>query len=197
MIKVHETIDMYIGVDVGKTEHHAVAMNRAGKKPWDQDLPQGEAKLKAMIKALTKHGRLLFVVDQPATIGALPVVVAQASGIEVGYLPGLAMRRIADLNPGEAETDVRDALIIASAARTTPHTLRTLETADEQVAELTMLGGFKDDPAKEGPATSNRIRGQLTHIHPALEQVIGKQVEHPAMLELLAKYPTPAALRRA
>lgn len=30
------------------------------------------------------------VVDQPATIGALPVAVAQAAGILVGYLPGLA-----------------------------------------------------------------------------------------------------------
>ena len=197
MIKDHETIDVFIGVDVGKSDHHAVALNRDGKKLWDKALPQDEAKLKAMIKSLTKHGRLLFVVDQPATIGALPVAVAQASGIEVGYLPGLAMRRIADLHPGEAKTDARDAMIIASAARTMPHTLRNVETADEQVAELTMLCGFNDDLTKEGTATSNRIRGLLTHIHPALERVIGKHLDHPAMLELLAKYPTPAALRRA
>ncbi len=37
---------------------------------------------------------------QPSTIGALPVAVAQAEGIMVGYLPGLAMRRIADLHAG-------------------------------------------------------------------------------------------------
>jgi hypothetical protein len=41
-------------------------------------------------------------------------------GVEVGYLPGLAMRRIADLHAGEAKTDSRDAAIIAQAARTMP-----------------------------------------------------------------------------
>ena len=39
--------------------------------------------------------------DHPATIGALPV--AQAAGATVGYLPGLAMRRIADLHPAQAK----------------------------------------------------------------------------------------------
>ena len=29
MIQNHESIDVFIGVDVGKTNHHAVAMNRA------------------------------------------------------------------------------------------------------------------------------------------------------------------------
>lgn len=62
-------------------------------------------------------------------------------------------------------------MIIASAARPMPHTLRNVETADEQVAELTMLCGLKDDLTT---ATSNLIRGLLTHIHPALERVIGK-----------------------
>ncbi|VXB02836.1 hypothetical protein ARTHRO9AX_10262 [Arthrobacter sp. 9AX] len=64
--------------------------------------------------------------DQPATIGALPVAVAQAAGATVGYLPGLAMRRIADLHPGQAKTDARDAAIIAEAARSMPHTLRSM-----------------------------------------------------------------------
>lgn len=197
MIHNHDSIDVFIGVDVGKSDHHAVALNKAGKKLLDKALPQDEAKLKALIKSLTKHGTLLFVVDQPATIGALPVAVAQAAGIQVAYLPGLAMRRIADLHPGEAKSDPKDAYIIANGARTMPHTLRTVEVPEAQVAELSMLCGFDDDLAKEATATSNRIRGLLTQIHPALERVIGKHLDHVAMAELLAKYPTPAALRRA
>lgn len=197
MIQNHDTIDVFIGIDVGKSNHHAVALNRDGKKLLDKALPQDEAKLKTMIKSLTKHGKLLIVVDQPATIGALPVAVAQAAGIPVAYLPGLAMRRIADLHPGEAKSDPKDAFIIASAARTMPHTLRTVEVPEAQVAELSMLCGFDDDLAKQATATSNRIRGLLTQIHPALERVIGKHLDHVAMAELLVKYPTPAALRRA
>lgn len=40
-------------------------------------------------------------------------------------------RRIADLHPGEAKTDARDAAIIAEAARAMPHTLRAIALADE------------------------------------------------------------------
>lgn len=197
VIKDHHLVDVFIGIDVGKSNHHAVAVDRTGKKLLDKALPQDETKLRAIIASLARHGTLLLVVDQPATIGALPVAVAQDAGIMVGYLPGLAMRRIADLHPGEAKTDARDAFIIAEAARMMPHTLRSIKVADEQAAELTMLCGFDDDLAKQATATSNRIRGLLTQIHPALERVIGPHLDHPVMAELLQKYPTPAALRKA
>lgn len=82
------------------------------------------------------------------------------------------MRWIADLHPGEARTDARDAFIIAEAARSMPQTLRSIQVADEQLAELTMLCGFDDDLAKQAIATSNRIRGLLTQIHPARERVL-------------------------
>jgi transposase len=60
-----------------------------------------------------------------------------------------------------------------------------------------MLCGFDQDLAKQITATSNRIRGLLTQIHPALEQVVGKRLDHPAVLDLLEAYPIPAAMRRA
>lgn len=197
MFPEHDTVDVFIGIDVGKTDHHAVAIDRTGKKLLDRPLPQDETKLRALINRVSGHGRILVVVDQPATIGALPLAVAQDMGVMVGYLPGLAMRRIADLHPGEAKTDARDAAIIAEAARTMPHTLRSIVLADEQAAQLSMLCGFDDDLAKQVTATSNRIRGLLTQIHPALERAIGKHLGHPVMPALLEKYPGPDALRKA
>lgn len=104
------------------------------------------------------------------------------------------MRRIADLHAGEAKNDARDAAIIAEAARTLPHALRTLKLADEQIAELSMLCGFDDDLAAQTTQASNRIRGLLTQIHPALERVIGPRLDHPAVLELLQRYPSPEKL---
>ena len=88
---------------------------------------------------------MLVVVDQPATIGALAVAVAQDMGTAVGYLPGLSMRRIADLTPGSATTDAKDAAVIAGAARTMPHTLRAINASDEEAAALSMLTGFDLD----------------------------------------------------
>ena len=190
----HNSIDVFVGVDVGKGQHHAVALDRSGKRLYNKALPNDEAKLRALINELKAHGQLLFVVDQPATIGALPVAVARDEGVLVAYLPGLAMRRIADLHAGEAKTDARDAAIIAEAARSMPHTLRSLRLADEPLAELTMLCGFDDDLAAQVTQTSNRIRGLLTQIHPALERVLGPRLDHPAVLDLLERYPSPAAL---
>ena len=119
-----DRFDVFVGLDVGKEHHHATALNSAGRRLHDKALPQDEAALREVFDKLTVHGSVLVIVDQPATIGALPVTVARAMGIEVAYLPGLAMRRIADLHPGNAKTDARDAYIIAEAGRTMPHALR-------------------------------------------------------------------------
>jgi len=52
------------------------------------------------------------------------------------------MRCIADLYPGGAKTDEKDAFVIADAARSLPHTLRQLMEADVGEAILGMLTGF-------------------------------------------------------
>jgi transposase len=190
-------VDVYLGVDVGKESHHAVALDKDGAKLLDKPLPNDEAKLRAIIAKLSQRGKVLLVVDQPATIGALLVAVGLDAGAQVAYLPGLTMRRVAGLHPGEAKTDTRDAAIIAETARTMPRTLRSVNLQDTQAAELSMLCGFDQDLAAQITATSNRLRGLLTQIHPALERVVGKHLDHPATLDLLEAYPTPADLRQA
>jgi len=188
----------FLGIDVGKSDHHVTGVNRDGKVVHDKSLPQSEPKIQQLLKDLAaKYGDLLVVVDQPKTIGALVIAVAQQLGIQVAYLPGLTMRRVADLHPGQAKTDARDAYIIAETARTMPHTLRGITIAEEQIAELSMLCGFDDDLAAQLTQVRNRLRGLLTQIHPSLERVLGPRLAHPAVIDLLSRYPTPAALQRA
>lgn len=194
---MHGDYQVFLGLDVGKDGHHAVALNRDGKRLHDATLVNTEAKLRQVFDKLARHGRVLVVVDQPASIGALPVAVARACGHQVAYLPGLAMRRIADLHPGAAKTDARDAYVIADAARTLPHTLRRVDVGDEALAELEVLVGFDDDLAGEATRLTNRIRGLLTQIHPALERALGKNIQHKAVLELLSRCGGPAGLRKA
>ncbi|MFJ5644458.1 IS110 family transposase [Streptomyces sp. NPDC093223] len=190
-------VDVFLGLDVGKGEHHGTAVTRAGKRVFDKRLPNSEPKMRAVLDKLTaKHGTVLVVVDQPASIGALPLAVARDAGCRVAYLPGLTMRRIADLYPGEAKTDARDAAVIADAARTMPHTLRGIELTDETVAELEMIVGF-DDLAGEATRIANRLRGLLTQIHPHLERVLGPRLDHSAVLALLERFGSPATLRKA
>jgi transposase len=185
---------VYCGVDVGKSAHHACGLDPSGTRLHDAPLPNDEKALVDVLTKLQAFGRVLVVIDQPASIGALVIAVARMLGIEVAYLPGLAMRRIADLYPGEGKTDARDAFIIADAARTMPHTLRRVGTDEETLADLGVLAGYDDDLAAESTRLTNRLRDALLHVHPALERLLGKHLDRAGVLELLAVAATPAAL---
>ncbi|CAM5597677.1 insertion element IS110 uncharacterized 43.6 kDa protein [Streptomyces canarius] len=192
------TVGLYLGLDIGKGEHHAPAVTPTGKRAFDRRLPNSEPRLQqVLVKLRAKHGTVLMVVDQPASIGALPIAVARDMDCQVAYLPGLTMRRIADLHPGEAKTDARDAFVIADAARSMPQTLRSTDLEEETVAELEMIVGFDDDLAGEATRISNRLRGPLTQIHPHLERVLGPRIQHPAILGPLDQFGSPALIRTA
>lgn len=196
--------DIYCGIDVGKSAHHAIALTTDGRRILSRDLPQDEAALRVLFSELAAHGSVLVVVDQPRNIGALSIAVARASGIDVAYLPGLRMRRIAALYPGQAKTDARDAFIIADAARTLPDTLLSVTQDDDIVEGLRMLAGFDADLATEENRISSRIRSVLLSVHPALERAIGEHLYRPVALTLLAEFggplgfaaATPVTLRR-
>ena len=189
--------DIWCGLDVGKTGHHACALEAAGKRVFDKALPQDQAKLEDLFRSLSEHGRVLMIVDQPNTIGALPIAVARSMGIQVAYLPGLAMRRAADLYPGNAKTDARDAFVIADTARTMPHTLRRVDAGEETLAELKVLVGFDEDLAAEATRLSNRIRGLLTQIHPALERVVGPRLTTKQGLAVIEQLGGPQGITAA
>ena len=140
-----------------------------------------------------------MVVDQPATIRALAVAVAQDMGITVGYLPGLSMRRIADLTPGSAKTDAKDAAVIAGAARSMPHTLRAVTTSDEEAAALSVLTGFDLDLARQVNQTKGRIRCQsFTQTPPSPRGRGGALAGRTTpSWRPVAAWPTPADLKHA
>ncbi len=52
-------------------------------------------------------------------------------------------------------------------------------------------------PPPRSPKSATEIRGLLTQIHPALERAIGPRLDHPAILDLLQRWPSPAELRAA
>lgn len=50
-------IDVFLGLDVGKGEHHATAVTPAGKKAFDKRLPNTEPKLRELFAKLTGQAR--------------------------------------------------------------------------------------------------------------------------------------------
>lgn len=186
--------EVFCGIDVARETHHAVALNRDGDRLVDRPLPNAEPDLVTLFKQLQDHGQVLVVVDQLASIGALAIAVARAHGIAVAYLPGLSMRRIADLYPGEGKTDARDAHIIADAARTLPHALRRVGPEEQTTVELAVLAGYDADLAAESTRLINRLHDALLHVHPALERLLGKHYHCRGVLRLLAATGTPTAI---
>ncbi|MCH4851468.1 IS110 family transposase [Bifidobacterium pseudolongum] len=161
----NDDIDVWLGLDVGKQSHHACALDRHGKRIVDKPLGQDEAQIRELLACLGGHGNVLLVVDQPNTIGSLPLAVARDMGVAVGYLPGSAMRKAAQLLPGDAKTDARDAYVIAFTALHMPDTLRDAGSDDETMARLKVLAGFDDDLAFECNRQINRLRSLLLQIH--------------------------------
>ena len=193
-----DDIDVWVGLDVGKSARHAHALDHDGNTLYDKPLKQDEKAIRTMLGKLSKHGRVLLVVDQPNTIGSLPLTVARNMGIAVAYLPGTAMRRTAQLLPGDAKTDRRDAHVIAWAALKLPETLRDAGPDDETLAALKLLAGHDEDLAHESTRHVNRQRSLLLQTHPAFERALkGERITRDATLALLERYGGPMGVKRA
>ncbi|MBT1181114.1 transposase, partial [Bifidobacterium sp. CP2] len=80
-----DDIDVWVGLDVGKSAHHACALDRDGNTLYDRPLKQDENAIRTMLERLREHGRVLLVVDQPNTIGSLPLTVARSMGVTAAY----------------------------------------------------------------------------------------------------------------
>ena len=188
-------ISVWIGLDVGKSEHHATVVDQAGAVLFDEPVRNDERMLGRLLERAGDGAAL--VIDQPGSIGSLAVTVAHQTGVPVAYVPGLVMRRASELYPGEAKTDRRDSFVIADTARLHQARVHWLTESDELLEELRILAGHDDDLAHDRTRTANRLRDLLLQASPAAERVLGPRLDHQAVRVLLERYPTPTALRAA
>jgi transposase len=188
-------IEVWIGLDVGKADHHATVINAAGEIQFDRPVRNDENAIERLLDAAGVGAAL--AIDQPGSIGTLAVAVARRRSVPVAYVPGLVMRRASELYPGEAKTDRRDSFVIADTARIHQARVHWLTASDELLEELRILGGHDDDLAHDRTRAANRLRDMLLQAAPAVERVLGPRLEHAAVRGLLERYPTPTAMRAA
>lgn len=86
-----------LGTDVGKASHRACAARATGEVPSDVEVGNGADGIDRVLERAGAGAPA--VVDQRRDIGAPAVARARAAGMEVAYLPGLAMRRARDMSP--------------------------------------------------------------------------------------------------
>lgn len=193
-----DDIDVWIGLDIGKAEHFADVLDAAGSPLFSAAVTNDEAEVEALLDRAELLGAPALVVDQPGSLAALVLAVAARRGVPVAYVPGLVMRRAADLYPGEAKTDRRDAFVLADTGRTRRHQMHWLDAGDDELLkQLRVLNGYDADLAADATRISNRLRDALTSVSPALERVLGPRLHYPGVRDLLARYPAPQALAAA
>ena len=83
--------EIFCGLDVGKATHHATGLDGDGNRLVDREIANDETALRRVFTELTEQGTVLVVVDQPSSIGALPIAVARAMGIEDESLADLSV----------------------------------------------------------------------------------------------------------
>jgi transposase len=193
-----EQVSVWVGLDVGKETHFADVLDNDGERLFARGIGNDQGDIEALLDRASRHGVPGLVIDQPGSIAQLVLAVAARRGVPVAYVPGLVMRRAADLYPGEAKTDRRDAYILADTARTRRKQVHWLDaSSDELLAQLRVLNGFDIDLAADQTRVTNRLRDALTSVSPALERAIGKRLGHAGVRALVAAYPTLTALRAA
>lgn len=190
-------IEVFVGVDMAKGDHYAQAITTTGEALFDRAVANDEAAIAGLIRDAAAHGAVALVVDQPASGAQLLLAVARDAQVPVAYVTGLQMRRAAELYAGAAKTDPRDAWVLADFARRNADRLTWLAISDELLAELRVLNGRDVDLAADANRIVNRCRDALVAISPALERAVGDRLDKPGVRDLLARYPTPTALRAA
>jgi transposase len=195
--RVTATDVVWVGIDAGKTSHHAAAADAAGKRLWSVKVANGQQPIEELIGRAAKSagdGEVRWAVDLVSPAAALLLAILLTSGHKVVYVPGRVVHGMAGVFRGEGKTDAKDALIIAGTARMRGD-LTELTPADELVVELTRLTSYRADVMADWVRGINRLRELLTSIFPALEASFDYSTR--SALILLTGYCTPAGIRQA
>lgn len=186
---------VWAGIDIGKEQHHCVAIDADGKRLLSRRVNNDETELLTLIADVAALGSdTTWAVDVVDGGAALMLAILLAHDQTVLYLSGRAVHRAAGGYRGEGKSDARDAAIIADQARMR-RDLAAIRPGDEITVELKMLTARRADLVADRTRALNRLREQLLSIFPALERCF--DFSHcKGALTLLTGYQTPAAIRR-
>lgn len=162
--------ELYVGVDVGKSFHWAVGLDRDGKVVISRRLENRQDDVDELVAEA--GGGALVVVDQKNNIGSLVVRRCRAAGVDVGYLPGKAMKQARDMFPGTAKTDRIDAEIIARTALGMGRVVLPIAESDDLGASVSLLSSQLSYETRRATMARNRLHAVLLESDPALEAAV-------------------------
>ena len=158
---------LYLGIDVGKSFHWAVGVDAEGEIAISRRLENRQADVDALLDEAGAGA--LVVVDQKNNIGSLVVRRCRARGVDVGYLPGRAMKQARDMFPGTAKTDRIDAEIIARTALGMRRAVLPIAESDDLGASVALLSSQLAYATRRATMARNRLHAVLLESDPAYE----------------------------
>jgi transposase len=186
---------VWVGIDAGKSSHHAAAVDAGGKRLWSVKVANGQRQVEELIaRAAGSGAEVRWAVDLVSPAAALLLAILLSSGQKVVYVPGRVVHGMAQVFRGEGKTDAKDALVIADTARMRGD-LAELAVTDDLVVELARLVSYRADVMADWVRGVNRLRELLSCIFPALEASFDYSTR--SALILVAGYCTPAEVRAA
>jgi len=186
---------IYLGVDIGKAAHYAVAVDRAGTAIYRTAVANDQAALRTLVSWAQEQAAAV-VADQPGG-AALLLQLCWGAAVPIGYLHGLAMARARDFYAGAGKTDPKDAFVLAAVARAPPGRIVWLQETADARAQLELLCGYDADLRADANRLGNRLRALLATHWPALERTLDERLDSLGFRAVLQKYPSAPALRRA
>ena len=186
---------IWVGIDVGKTAHHACGVDETGKVVFSQRVDNGQAAIEQLIARAGKAAvEVRWALDLTSGAAGLLVVLLLSTGQPVTYVSGQTVNRMAGAFGGEGKTDAKDARVIAQTCRMRGD-LPRLSVPAQVVTDLAVLTARRADLVNDWVRDVNRLRELLSSIFPALEKALDCTTR--AALSLLTGFQTPAAIRAA
>jgi transposase len=188
---------VWVGIDAGKTHHHAVVIDADGKRLLSRRVANDEAELLDLlgqVAALADGGVVTWAVDLNGGGAALLIALLVGHEQRLLYLPGRMVHHASASYRGDGKTDAKDAAVIADQARMR-RDLQPLRPGDQISTELRILTSRRTDLVCDRTRAINRLRAQLLEYFPALERAFDYSSSKAALV-LLTGYRTPVALRR-
>jgi transposase len=185
---------VWVGIDAGKSSHHAVAVDGEGRQLWSVKVANGQEPVEKLIARAGRAGsEVRWAVDLVSPMASLLLAVLLTSGQNVVYVPGRMVAGMAGLF-GEGKTDAKDARVIADTARMR-RDLTRITADDELVVELARLTSHRADLMADWVRGVNRLRALLGSVFPALEAAFDYSTR--SALILVTGFATPAEVRQA
>ena len=187
---------LWVGIDAGKTHHHAVVIDSDATRLLSRRVLNDEAVLRTLIDdvlGIADGGEVVWAVDLNSGGAALLTAMLAASRQVLMYIPGRIVHHAAGGYRGDSKTDAKDAAIIADQARIR-RDLQPMRVDDEIAVQLSILTSRRTDLIRDRTRSINRLRALLSTYFPGLERALDLSNVKGALI-LLTGFQTPGAIR--